>query len=72
VFFIPNGLIGLLQAWRSRLGTRDLSQRLHALADRIGDRAPGSAAVSGSPIKQDGLGHGSPPPPTRPDRTRQP
>jgi branched-chain amino acid transport system permease protein len=63
VFFIPNGLIGLLQTWRSRLGTQNLPQRLHALADRIGDRTPGGASRSGSP---------SPPPPTRPDRTRQP
>jgi hypothetical protein len=68
VFFIPNGLIGLLQTWRSRLGTQDLSQRLHALADRIGNRAPGRTTLSGRPAKQDGS-HGSPPPP---DRTRQP
>jgi branched-subunit amino acid ABC-type transport system permease component len=38
VFFIPNGLIGLLQSWRQRLGARDLPQLLHALADRIGGR----------------------------------
>jgi branched-chain amino acid transport system permease protein len=68
VFFIPNGLIGLLQTWRSRLVMQSLSERLHALADRIGDRAP----LSGSPAKQDGSGHGSPPPPARPERTRQP
>jgi len=71
VFFIPNGLIGLLQAWRSRLATQDLSQRLHALADRIGDRAPGRVPPSGSAAKQDGS-QSSPPPPARPDRARQP
>jgi branched-subunit amino acid ABC-type transport system permease component len=36
VFFIPDGLIGLLRKWRAHLGRRDLAHRLHALADRIG------------------------------------
>ena len=72
VFFIPNGLIGLLQAWRRRLGTQGLSQRLHALADRIGARPPASVPLSGSPAGQDGSAHSSLPPPALPDRTRQP
>jgi branched-subunit amino acid ABC-type transport system permease component len=38
VFFIPNGLIGLLQAGSARLGARSASDLLHALADRIGGR----------------------------------
>src|SRR4029077_13708425 len=38
VFFIPNGLIGLLHTWRARLAKEDLAHRLHALADRIGGR----------------------------------
>jgi branched-chain amino acid transport system permease protein len=40
VFLIPDGLIGLARRGRAHLGRRDLARRLHALADRIGPRAP--------------------------------
>ncbi len=46
VFFIPNGLIGLLQTWRVRFGTQNMSQLLHTLADRIGRRAPTNDPLS--------------------------
>src|SRR4029453_14600028 len=49
VFLIPNGLIGLLQAGRARLGARSLSDLLHALGDRIGGRGAGGAAVRCGP-----------------------
>src|SRR6185503_10612435 len=35
VLFVPDGLIGLLRAWRARLRTLDLAQLLYAAADRI-------------------------------------
>ena len=69
VFFIPNGLIGLLQTWRVRFGTQNMSQLLHTLADRIGRRAPTNDPLSS---KQDRAGRASLPPPVQPDRTRQP
>jgi branched-chain amino acid transport system permease protein len=40
VFFIPNGIFGLLQSWRARLGSEGIASRLHALADRIGGARP--------------------------------
>jgi branched-chain amino acid transport system permease protein len=46
VFFIPNGLIGLLQAGRARLGARSLPDLLHALADRIGGRGAGNEHIA--------------------------
>ena len=71
VFFIPNGLIGLLQAGRARLGPQSLAQLLHALADRIGGR---SARGAQSASRQDALGRDqpSPSPHARPDGTRGP
>jgi branched-chain amino acid transport system permease protein len=35
VFFIPNGLIGLLQTWRTEVTRERLSILLHTLADRV-------------------------------------
>jgi branched-chain amino acid transport system permease protein len=71
VFFIPNGLIGLLRAGRARLGTRSLSGLLHALADRIGGRGTGNER---SARTQDAPGRGgSPlPPQGRADGTKRP
>ena len=73
VFFIPNGLIGLLQTWRARLGTQSLSHLLHALADRIGGRGPGAthnlAARQDAPGRRAVVRSGRT---ARPDRTREP
>jgi branched-chain amino acid transport system permease protein len=71
VFFIPNGLIGLLQAGRARLDTQRVSQLLHALADRIGGRGAGngrSAPTQDAPS----LGDPSLTRDSRPDGTRGP
>jgi hypothetical protein len=74
VFFIPNGLIGLLQSWRTRSGGEDLSRLLHALADRIGGRNRGGVPPSSLPPSQASLGRGSIPlpPPGPQDPTRRP
>jgi branched-chain amino acid transport system permease protein len=45
VFFIPDGLIGLLRSWRHRLGRRNLAERIHTLADRIGGWPAGRGAL---------------------------
>jgi branched-chain amino acid transport system permease protein len=45
VFFIPDGLIGLLRSWRHRLGRRNLAERIHTLADRIGGWPAGRSAL---------------------------
>jgi hypothetical protein len=66
VFFVPDGIVGLLRRWRRRLGKDDLSGLLHRLADRVAGRA---RPQSSPPAKQDSLANGraSLLPPNRPD-----
>jgi len=46
VFFVPNGLIGLLDGARARKGKERLSRLLHRLAERIGGHAPDGRSQS--------------------------
>jgi branched-subunit amino acid ABC-type transport system permease component len=66
VFFVPDGIVGLLRRWRRRLGKDDLSGLLHRLADRVAGRA---RPQSSPPAKEDSLANGraSLLPPNRPD-----
>jgi branched-chain amino acid transport system permease protein len=49
VFFIPDGLFGLLQSSRDRVSKTGLSGLLHAMADRIGGRGGGNASQPSAP-----------------------
>jgi branched-chain amino acid transport system permease protein len=40
VFFVPDGLIGLLRSLRGRVGRDDLAMLLHGLGHRVGGRGP--------------------------------
>jgi hypothetical protein len=48
VFFVPNGLIGLLQAARTRAQDHSLPDLLEAWAARLRRRSPGAAAKAES------------------------
>jgi branched-chain amino acid transport system permease protein len=73
VFFIPNGLIGLVRSARAALGTRRLADLLDALARRLrGGEATGAAAPAPprAPSAANGAaaGHALPRPPGAPER----
>ena len=74
VFFIPDGLIGLLQTWRARLGTQDLSQ-LPARARRPHRRPRASARAAHARRRENGVGQGrsslAPPARARPHEARR-
>jgi branched-chain amino acid transport system permease protein len=55
VFFVPDGLIGLLRTLRARSSRHALAQALHALADRIGARGrTGTPQAAALPGRQNG------------------
>ena len=71
VFFIPNGLIGLLRSGRAALETRRLADLLDALARRLrgeGRDPPPSPPRAPSSANGAAAGHASPPGPDPPER----
>jgi hypothetical protein len=60
VFFIPNGLVGLLRSGWGRMSAQSLLGLLHGLAERIGGRVPrGDARHPALPAGNEGFRHGA-------------
>ena len=60
VFFVPDGLIGLLRSARARMGKDRLSGLLHGLAERIGGNAPDNPRRPPASASNDSAGRAAP------------
>ena len=71
VFFIPDGLIGLLRSGRAAIRTQRLADLLEALAARLRGRSPAASAQVPTRTPANGLGHATTMPPTSTGQDRQ-